>query len=105
MRSTPDAAPGSSPRAREALLLELGALVYELHRSGRRAPELLQAKASALEEMDARLPAPESPSLPCPHCFTATEPGQLVCLSAARRSAPPFRDARVAASPCSRSPR
>ena len=81
MRSTPDAAPGSSPRAREALLLELGALVYELHRSGRRAPELLQAKASALEEMDARLPAPESPSLPCPHCFTATEPGQLVCLS------------------------
>ena len=81
MRSTPDAAPAASRRAREALLLELGALVYELHRSGRRAPELLQAKASALEEIDAQMPAPESPSLPCPHCFTATEPGQLACLN------------------------
>ena len=81
MRSTPSAGPGASRRARDALLLELGALVYELHRRGRRAPELLQAKASALDEIErpaAR--AGESPSLPCPHCFTATEPGQLVCL-------------------------
>ena len=35
------------PRSRrDALLLELGALVYELHRHGRRAPELLQEKAA-----------------------------------------------------------
>ncbi len=80
MRSTPSAGSGASRRARDALLLELGALVYELHRRGRRAPDLLQAKATALDEVESGLPAPESPSLPCPHCFTATEPGQLVCL-------------------------
>jgi hypothetical protein len=30
---------------REAMLLDLGALAYELHRQGERAPELLQDKA------------------------------------------------------------
>ena len=80
MRSTPSAGSGASRWARDALLLELGALVYELHRRGRRAPDLLQAKAIALDEIDSALPGPDSPSLPCPHCFTATEPGQLVCL-------------------------
>ena len=39
-------------RVREALLLDLGALVYELHRQGRRAPELLQEKAGELSEVD-----------------------------------------------------
>jgi hypothetical protein len=39
-------------REREALLLDLGALVFELHRQGRRAPELLQEKASELDEVD-----------------------------------------------------
>lgn len=39
-------------RVREALLLDLGALVYELHRQGRRAPELLQEKAGKLSEVD-----------------------------------------------------
>ena len=39
-------------REREALLLDLGALVYELHRQGRRAPELLQQKASELGRVD-----------------------------------------------------
>jgi hypothetical protein len=39
-------------REREALLLDLGALVYELHRQGRRAPELLQEKASELDEVE-----------------------------------------------------
>ncbi len=34
---------------RDALLLELGALVYELHRRGERAPELLQEKAAELD--------------------------------------------------------
>jgi hypothetical protein len=39
-------------RLREALLLDLGALVYELHRQGRRAPELLQEKAIELGKVD-----------------------------------------------------
>jgi hypothetical protein len=39
-------------RVREALLLDLGALVYELHRQGKRAPELLQEKAGELTLID-----------------------------------------------------
>ncbi len=39
-------------RMREALLMDLGALVYELHRHGRRSPELLQAKAAELAAVD-----------------------------------------------------
>ena len=39
-------------RMREALLLDLGALVFELHRQGRREPELLQAKAAELKAVD-----------------------------------------------------
>jgi hypothetical protein len=39
-------------RVREALLLDLGALVFELQRRGRRAPELLQAKAAELTGVD-----------------------------------------------------
>ena len=39
-------------REREALLLDLGALVYELHRQGRRAPELLKQKATELGRLD-----------------------------------------------------
>ena len=34
------------------MLLDLGALVYELQRQGERAPELLQRKAAALGEVD-----------------------------------------------------
>ena len=39
-------------RDREAMLLDLGALVYELHRQGERAPELLQEKAIELGKVD-----------------------------------------------------
>ena len=39
-------------REREALLLDLGALVYELYRQRRRAPELLQDKAIELGKVD-----------------------------------------------------
>ena len=39
-------------RERETRLLDLGALVYELHRHGKRAPELLQQKAAALTLID-----------------------------------------------------
>jgi len=37
---------------RDALLLDLGALVFELQRQGRREPELLQAKAAELNAVD-----------------------------------------------------
>lgn len=46
-------------RERDAMLLDLGALVYELHRQGRRAPELLQEKAIALGKVDRELRALE----------------------------------------------
>jgi hypothetical protein len=39
-------------RMREALLMDLGALVFELQRQGRREPELLQAKAAELSAVD-----------------------------------------------------
>ena len=39
-------------RERETRLLDLGALVYELHRQGKRAPELLQEKAAELALVD-----------------------------------------------------
>ncbi|MDQ3720832.1 MAG: hypothetical protein M3350_08660 [Actinomycetota bacterium] len=39
-------------QVREALLLDLGALVFELQRQGRRDPELLQAKAAELSAVD-----------------------------------------------------
>lgn len=39
-------------QVREALLLDLGALVFELQRQGRREPELLQAKAAELSAVD-----------------------------------------------------
>jgi hypothetical protein len=37
---------------RDELLLELGALVFELHRQGERAPDLLQARAAELDVVD-----------------------------------------------------
>jgi hypothetical protein len=37
---------------RDDLLLELGALVFELHRQGERAPDLLQARAAELDVVD-----------------------------------------------------
>ena len=46
-------------REREAMLLDLGALVYELHRQGRRAPELLQEKAVELGRLDREVRALE----------------------------------------------
>jgi hypothetical protein len=46
-------------REREAMLLDLGALVYELHRQGERAPELLQQKAIELGKVDREVRALE----------------------------------------------
>jgi hypothetical protein len=46
-------------REREAMLLDLGALVYELYRQGERAPELLQDKAIELGKVDREVRALE----------------------------------------------
>ena len=46
-------------REREAMLLDLGALVYELHRQGERAPDLLQDKAIELGRVDREVRALE----------------------------------------------
>lgn len=79
---------------RDSLLLELGALVYELHRRGRRAPELLQKKAAELDELDVdrhiggqRKPDEIEAATggPCPACGEPAEPGQLVCLNCGER--------------------
>jgi hypothetical protein len=76
--------PGTARRTHEAQLLELGALVYELHRRGRRAPELLQEKASALDQTDTGLRFAGGPPIVCPRCHSAGGPGQLVCLECGR---------------------
>jgi len=55
-------------RMREALILDLGALVFELQRQGRREPELLKAKAAELNAVDEELRA----------LATALEVGQTV---------------------------
>ena len=97
MRAARDARPESllsrwrRRRARNALLLDLGALVYELHRRGRRAPELLRAKAAALDELDAQArPGHEDADDPreCPECRERVPPDQLVCLGCGRRLEP-----------------
>lgn len=41
------------------MLLDLGALVYELHRQGKRAPELLREKAIELGKVDREVRALE----------------------------------------------
>jgi hypothetical protein len=46
-------------REREAMLLDLGALVYELHRQGERNPDLLQEKAIELGRVDREVRALE----------------------------------------------
>jgi SPOR domain len=81
-------AKGRLRRTRDALLLELGALVYELHRQGKRAPELLQQKASELSEVEDRLrgQTPHDPGS-CPNCGFEAEPGQLVCTNCGTRLA------------------
>ena len=75
-------------REREALLLDLGALVYELHRQGRRAPELLQEKAIELGQVDREVRALEdalraSERLPARTAASPSSRSQLVCLDAA----------------------
>lgn len=75
---------------RDSLLLELGTLVYELHRRGRRAPELLQKKAAELDELDVDRHIdgqrkPDEVEGPCPACGEPAEPGQLVCLNCGAR--------------------
>jgi predicted nucleic acid-binding Zn ribbon protein len=77
-----EAEPG---RARDAHLLELGALVYELHRQGDRAPELLQEKAAELDALDD--PRDDGGPASCERCGAPAAPGQLVCTSCGARLA------------------
>ena len=81
-------AKGRLRRTRDALLLELGALVYELHRQGKRAPALLQQKASELGDVEdqVRDQAPHDPAS-CPSCGFEAHPGQLVCTNCGTRLA------------------
>jgi predicted nucleic acid-binding Zn ribbon protein len=76
---------GGLRRAREAQLLDLGALVYELHRRGERAPELLQERAAELTALDVQVRDGEEGARPCPRCGAEAEPGQLVCTSCGAR--------------------
>jgi SPOR domain len=77
----------ADPRERrDELLLDLGALVFELHRQGRRAPDLLTAKAAELDALDHVQPAAEAES-ECPRCGTAAHAEQLVCLECGGRIA------------------
>ncbi|HEY1275063.1 MAG TPA: hypothetical protein VGF25_09130 [Thermoleophilaceae bacterium] len=71
--------------SREALLLDLGALVYELHHQGRRAPDLLHAKAAELGAADVR--AGGATVERCPSCGEPCGRGQLACLGCGERVA------------------
>ena len=97
MPGVPEDQPGKGRLrgTRDGLLLELGALVYELHRQGKRAPALLQQKASELGEVEDQLrgEAPHDPGA-CPNCCFEADPGQLVCTNCGTRLAlggPPAR--------------
>jgi uncharacterized paraquat-inducible protein A len=72
-------------RKRDALLLELGALVYELHRQGERAPELLQEKAAELDSVEEA--RDDAGPASCERCGATAAPGQLVCTSCGARLA------------------
>jgi SPOR domain len=95
----PEDRPAKGPlrRTRDALLLELGALVYELHRQGKRAPALLQQKASELGDVEDQMrdQAPHDAGS-CPNCGFEANPGQLVCTNCGERLAlggpPPARN-------------
>jgi glutathione S-transferase len=63
-------------RVRDGLLLDLGALVYELHRQGKRAPELLQRKAAELGEVDDEVRALEAELAGEPYVAGEQQPAQ-----------------------------
>ncbi len=96
---------------REALLLDLGALVFELHRHGRREPDLLQAKAAEVtavdnevralsEALDEDLGVVELTAAgiagTCPACGSLMSTDDRFC-AACGRGATPGLDARPAA--------
>jgi hypothetical protein len=61
-------------RVRDGLLLDLGALVYELHRQGKRAPELLQQKAAELRKVDDQVRTLEGELAGEPYVAAEAEP-------------------------------
>ena len=86
MASEAERTPASKQRRgrRDDLLLELGALVYELHRRGRRAPELLRRKAGELDALGTKA-GEGTLGRPCPACGEPATRGQLVCLNCGER--------------------
>ena len=71
---------------RDALLLELGALVYELHRQGRRAPELLQGRRASSTSSRIRCPPTRrSRRRPAPPAARRPSPGSSLCLNCGAR--------------------
>ena len=69
------------------MLLDLGALVYELHRRGRRAPDLLKGQAAALDVVQHELPEADGSDRTCPECHAEAASDQLVCLDCGHRLA------------------
>jgi hypothetical protein len=77
-------------RARNELLLDLGAIVFELHRQGRREPELLRAKAAAIDEHELQRRSQQQEvggTRPCRECGEQVAPDQLVCVRCGERVA------------------
>jgi len=84
-------------RTRTELLYDLGGVVHELQRHGRREPRLLLPKAAAVAAVDAELrelqQALVDPRKPasvqrCSACGSEPELGQLVCLECGARLEP-----------------
>lgn len=86
-------------RVREALLLDLGALVYELHRQGKRAPELLQSKAAELTEIDDEVRDLEDALHGVPPWHAQAETEEVYAVEAAREDEEPHVPEPVLAEP------
>ena len=100
-------------RRREAVLLELGALAYELQRRERQRPELVRRKAAALTALDSEaaalaaaletsVPVIELPAPPaageCSQCNAMLAPDWAFCARCGTRVAqPPARAAEPSA--------
>ena len=89
-------------RRREAILLELGALAFELHRRNRQKPELVRRKAATLTALESEaaalaaaletsVPMIELPALPgdreCRQCAAALAPDWAFCARCGTRVA------------------
>ena len=89
-------------RRRHAVLLEFGALAFELHRRNRQKPDLVRRKAATLTALESEaealaaaletsVPMIELPAAPgdreCPHCEGVLEPDWTFCARCGTRVA------------------